>query len=84
MLPYTKKADGSRMGKGKGVVKNWYYSLRSGWPLFFLKNWNMNVLFFAMRKLKIFLPGKWLIFYNRSFINYFNGPAINLHNVWKK
>ena len=30
MLPYTKKPIGSRMGKGKGVVKNWYFNLRSG------------------------------------------------------
>ena len=37
MLPYTKKAVGSRMGKGKGSVKNWYFNIKNYSPIFFLE-----------------------------------------------
>lgn len=82
VLPYTKKALGSRMGKGKGVVKNWFFRIQSGWPIFFFKNWNINVLRYGLRKLKIWLPGKWLMYYYSGLYSFYGGYFLNLHKVW--
>ena len=84
MLPYTKKAVGSRMGKGKGAVKNWFFRIQSGWPIFFFKNWNINVLRYGIRKLKIWLPGKWLMYYYSSMYPLYGGFLLNLHNIWAR
>lgn len=84
MMPYTKKAVGSRMGKGKGAVKNWFFRIQSGWPLFFFKNWNINVLHYGIRKLKIWLPGKWLMYYYTGMYPFYGGYFINLHSIWAK
>lgn len=82
MVPFTKKAVGSRMGKGKGAVKNWFFNIKSGYPLFLFRNWNLFLLYFGIRKLKIFLPGKWLMFYNDSYISVNYGSAGGFQNTW--
>lgn len=82
MVPYTKKPVGSRMGKGKGSVRNWFFRIKSGWPVFFFKNWNINTLYYGVRKLKIFLPGKWLMYYYSSVFPLHGGALLNLHNTW--
>lgn len=84
MLPYTKKAAGSRMGKGKGAVKNWFFRIQTGWPIFFFKNWNINLLQYGIRKLKIWLPGKWLMHYYAGMYSFNGGYFSNLHHVWSK
>lgn len=82
MVPYTRKPVGSRMGKGKGSVKNWFFNIKSGYPLFFFWNWNLFLLHFGIRKLKIFLPGKWLMFYNDNYQSLNFGNAGGFQNTW--
>lgn len=84
MMPYTKKPVGSRMGKGKGSVKNWYFRVKSGWPLFFFYNWHIQQLHFCMRKLKIYLPGCWNMIYNVNSLQIYNGFALNFKKIWVK
>ena len=57
-IPYTKKSTNSRMGKGKGVIKNWFIQITSGKTLFYLKRWNSKIAIYALRIIKMYLPGK--------------------------
>jgi ribosomal protein L16/L10AE len=70
------------MGKGKGAVRNWYFRIKNGWPVFFFKNWNSSILRFGIRKLKIFLPGKWIFYYNDNSMLFNSSRSINRNNLW--
>lgn len=57
-LPYTKKSTNSRMGKGKGKIKNWFINVSSGKVLFYLLRWPSKISVFALKSLVKFLPSK--------------------------
>lgn len=57
-LPYTKKSVNSRMGKGKGKIKNWFINIYSGNTLFYLLRWPSKIALFALKSLVHFLPSK--------------------------
>lgn len=57
-IPFTKKSSNSRMGKGKGKLKNWFMTIRSGKILFYLLRWNSSYSLYALKTLKMYLPGK--------------------------
>lgn len=78
-LPFTKKSTNSRMGKGKGKLKNWFMRIRSGKILFYLLRWNSNYSLYALKTIEMYLPGKNIsitpffkkikfYFYKKSFI----------------
>jgi hypothetical protein len=60
-LPFTRKSLNSRMGKGKGSIKNWFIKFTSGKVMFFLKKWKTNAAVKALNILKQHIPGKILI-----------------------
>nr|QIB71993.1 ribosomal protein L16 [Gruberia lanceolata] len=74
-LPYTKKTTGSRMGKGKGGVKNWYIKLPSGWVIISLLSWNYLKAFRLLKILCKKLPNNYKIVQPivcKHLINYLN------------
>jgi ribosomal protein L16/L10AE len=46
------------MGKGKGNIKNWFIKINTGRVLFYLIRWVSEVALYALKILKIYLPGK--------------------------
>jgi ribosomal protein L16/L10AE len=57
-LPFSRKSNNSRMGKGKGKLKNWYINIFSGKIIFFLKRWSSFLSIFALQLLKMYIPGR--------------------------
>lgn len=57
-IPFSRKSNNSRMGKGKGKIKNWFLQIHSGKILFFLKRWNSDIALYALKILKMYLPSK--------------------------
>lgn len=60
-IPFTRKSLKSRMGKGKGGIKNWYLKFNSGKTIFYLKRWNSNYVIYALNFAKHYIPGKTII-----------------------
>lgn len=60
-IPFTRKSLKSRMGKGKGSIKNWYLKFTAGKTIFYLKRWNSNYVIFALNYAKMYIPGKTII-----------------------
>lgn len=76
-IPYTKKSTNSRMGKGKGNIKNWFIQITSGKTLFYLKRWNSKIAIYALKIIKMYLPGKNISltpFLKKDFL-YFTSPV---------
>lgn len=57
-LSFTKKSIGSRMGKGKGSVNNWYIQIYSGYNILFFINWDNNLMKYILKFLIKILPNK--------------------------
>ena len=53
---FTKKSIGSRMGKGKGTVFNYYIQVYSGLNILFFINWEHKVLLYILKTLTKILP----------------------------
>lgn len=60
-IPFSRKSLNSRMGKGKGTLKNWYIKFTSGKSLFFLRRWKTIATLNAFRVLKQYIPGRTII-----------------------
>ena len=60
-LPFTKKSTNSRMGKGKGKLKNWFMQINAGKTLFYLLRWITKIALFSLKLIKMYLPGKNII-----------------------
>lgn len=60
-IPYSRKSNNSRMGKGNGLIKNWYLRFTSGKVLFFIKKWRTNAALKALNILKKYIPGRLII-----------------------
>jgi hypothetical protein len=56
-LSYTAKAKGTRMGKGKGSIKQWYQYVNNGHYFLKLRNSNFFKLNYVLMQLKHCLPG---------------------------
>ena len=50
-VPYSKKAKGSRMGKGKPSIFSWYIHVNAFTPIFYFSNWNPFKLQYLINKL---------------------------------
>ena len=57
-MPYSRKSLKSRMGKGKGSIKNWFLKYTSGKTILYLKRWHSKTAIAALKKLKHYIPGK--------------------------
>ena len=62
-LPYTNKPRGSRMGKGKGATKLYYFKSYSNHPLIILNNCTAKQINLIFYKLKQHIPGTSISFY---------------------
>ncbi len=60
-IPYTRKSLNSRMGKGKGSIKNWCLKFYAGKVIFFLKRWKSNSAINALNLLKKYIPGNTIL-----------------------
>lgn len=56
-FPFSKKSTNSRMGKGKGNIKNWYIQFFSGKTIFYLLRWNSPIALFVLKLVKMYIPG---------------------------
>ncbi len=57
-LAYRARSRGSRMGKGSGSVKNWYFVGQRGHPLIYIRHSNKQRLAELTRKIHTLFPGK--------------------------
>jgi hypothetical protein len=58
MFPYTRKPVGSRMGKGKGSVKFWFFFVKPGAQFLQFLGWSPMKMFRFWKTLRTILPGK--------------------------
>lgn len=70
-LPLTRKANGVRMGKGKGKLECWFTSIRAGSIILQFKNLRFGRANFFFKQLthKLGIPTK-SIFKNENYINF--------------
>lgn len=74
-IPYSRKSLNSRMGKGKGTLKNWYLKFTSGKSLFYLKRWKTNAALRALHILKKYIPGRTIISMPYILVKKANSPS---------
>ena len=60
-LPFSKKSTNSRMGKGKGNIKNWFLNTHSGKTVFYLLGWHTDIAIYVLNTVRVYLPGNYLI-----------------------
>ena len=63
-LPYTTKPKGSRMGKGKGGSKNYFYKCYAGQTLIYISNYSKIQLYYTFYKVHKCIPSTTFYIYN--------------------
>lgn len=64
---YSEKSNGTRMGKGKGYIKDWLMPVKKGLLLFTLSNLNLFQAIFLLTKAKKKLKIKSLVLRNNMY-----------------
>lgn len=64
-IPYTKKAVGSRMGKGNGIVQEYITHISINYPLFLFNNISRIYLLNVLKHIRFKIPIRLKLYYSK-------------------